>query len=309
MKSKGTNENMIIISIYGGLGNQMFQYAAGRNISNKLNTELKLDVKVGYFDKEEFITSHGLNVFNIVGVQADSNEIYKLTGKNENTFDLSFSELSEIISIPSTYIKEKNFSFDNDILQFSGSMYMDGYFQSEKYFIESADIIRDDFKLKHPFNDQNRNVLSSIYMYKSVSLHVRNYENDKVESVSDYSFKIMKRCDDLYYRMAVNLIMKKVKNPYFYVFSNDIKWAKNNLSYIKNVKFIDINSGANSYKDLILMSKCKHNIVSNSTFSWWSAWLNNNPNKIVISPKKWFNSKSYNSKNDQDIRPKSWIQL
>jgi len=294
---------MIIVNLSGGLGNQMFQYALGRNISLKLNTELKFDLS---YTRRGELSNYGLHVFNIVEAFFDKEEFCKDNCDFKYTENaLIFkSEFLPMVSASYSYIKEKNFRFDNDILNSLDNSYLDGYFQSEKYFLENRRTILSDFTLKNSIDSNNMEVISTIESNNSVSMHIRrgDYLNKEVSA-------ILNICDLSYYKRAVDAILKLTHSPYFFIFSDDINWAKENLSFINNISFIDINTGSDSYKDLILMSLCNHNIIANSSFSWWAAWINKNPSKIVISPKKWFNINSRNSKNDQDIRPESWVQI
>jgi hypothetical protein len=112
-------------------------------------------------------------------------------------------------------------------------------------------------------------------------------------------------CSLAYYQKAIEYIKSQVKTPVFYIFSDDIEWVKSNLLLDKNTVFVGHNKGTESYNDMHLMSLCKHHIIANSSFSWWGAWLNASPNKIVVAPKKWFAS----NQNDQDLIPRSWVKL
>jgi hypothetical protein len=287
---------MVVVKIFGGLGNQMFQYAVARSIS--INLQAKLILDTSYY-QPNFEQNYGLSVFNI------NAEVVNSTPENNNKNSINLSHYQHNDRTKDYHhLKEKSFRFDSSLFNISGNIYLDGYFQSEKYFMTNRHNIYTDFSLREELDSTNRSIVSDMESCNSVSIHVRRGDY-LIESIKN----ILSICDVKYYKKAVDIIYRDIKNPVFYVFSDDIDWAKRNLSFIQNTYFININFKEESYKDMILMSKCKHNIISNSTFSWWAAWLNDNPNKMIISPIMWFNPKSRNSKNDQDIRPASWIQV
>lgn len=283
---------MIITKLIGGLGNQMFQYAVGRSLAYANNTELKLDIS-GY-NNQKGITprSYMLNIFNIQSNYANEKEIHKFRGNN------IFLRILKI----SSYIKEKQFYFDPKILIVKDNSYLDGYWHSEKYFKEIEQIIRKEFTLKDKPDVTNRKMISYINNCDSVSIHIRrgDYVFDKKTN------KFHGICSLGYYLKAVALVAKKVKNPQFFIFSDDPIWTKQNLHLKFPCVYVDHNVGRKDYEDMRLMSKCKHNIIANSSFSWWGAWLNNNLDKIVVAPKQWFHDKSINTR---DLIPESWIRI
>ena len=177
------------------------------------------------------------------------------------------------------------------------NIYMYGYYQSEKYFKEIANIIRKDFTFSKPVDIINQKLINQIGNTESVSIHIRRGDYLNIPNTQNI-------CSISYYKKAINLILKNISNPQFYIFSNDINWCKQHLQ-IDNAVFISNNIGKNSFIDMQLMSCCKHNIIANSTFSWWGAWLNNNPNKIIISPNKWMND----TNGTGDIIPNDWIKI
>jgi hypothetical protein len=176
-----------------------------------------------------------------------------------------------------------------------------GFYQSETYFKPAKDIILEEFTLKKPFSSQAQNISNNIALQPMpVSLHIRR--GDYVSN--DRARKHHGLCSLEYYQEAVERITGKVKNPLFFVFSDDIAWAKQNLK-LDNATFVS-NPEIRDYEELLLMSQCRHNIIANSTFSWWAAYLNKNAKKMVIAPKQW-NVKS--ASDTLDILPSSWIQL
>lgn len=291
---------MIITKLIGGLGNQMFQYAAGRRAAYVNNTALKLDIS-GY-ENQVGITprEYMLHIFNIKEDFATEKEINKLK-KRINFIQKKLNKIHPVFA-NQTYIKDKGYNFDSDILNISDNSYLEGYWGSEKYFKDSEEIIRKDFTFKNKPDVVNKKMITRIKNCESVSIHIRR--GDYVRDKKTHDFHGV--CGLDYYRRALEYMTRKVKKPYFFVFSDDIKWAKQNLILKYSCVYVDHNIGKKDYEDMRLMSMCEHNIIANSSFSWWGAWLNNNPNKIVIAPKKWFANRAINTK---DLIPNTWIQI
>lgn len=253
---------MIIIKVQGGLGNQMFQYALYERMKRS-GKNVKID-----------ITSY--NTFNL-------HNGFEL----EKVFDLNIDyadELEVFSLIDRSYINElednKIYNFQENIFQLD-NCYLSGYWQNEKYFREMRDIILSTYKF-NVYDEKNIKMLEKIESTQSVSIHIRRGDYLLHPDLNNVATRE-------YYINAINIINEKVENPEFFIFSDDINWVRQNLS-IENGTFIDHNSGKDSYKDMFLMSKCKHNIIANSTFSWWGAWLNANENNITIRPQIWMNS-------------------
>ena len=271
---------MIITKLIGGLGNQMFQYAAGRRAAYVNKTELKLDTSWFKNPDGAIKRDYLLNVFNIEEVFATKEEINKFNVRNQGLLTLFYKK----------------------ILKINNNTYLEGYWQSEKYFKDIKDIIRKEFILKNKADVANQKMIRQIKNCDSVSIHIRRGDYVFDEKTNKYHGF----CDLDYYLKAVVLIAKKVKNPQFFVFSDDPIWVKQNLHLKFPYLYVDHNTGKKDYEDMRLMSECKHNIIANSSFSWWGAWLNKNKDKIVIAPKKWFRESSINTK---DLIPKSWIKI
>ena len=290
---------MIVIKLYGGLGNQMFQYSIGCTLAVKNKTELKFDVS--WFNYVKDTTTHreyGLNIFNIIENIATQKEIDKMQKCRKIPGRRHFLH-NFFIANNSIYIKEKQFNFNPEILKISNNAYLDGYWQSEKYFKNIENVIRKKFTLKNKFQIKNIELKEKIKNSNSVSIHIRR--GDYAKNLKTKSYHGL--CPLDYYYQAILNVIDKVTDPILFIFSDDIKWCKENLKIQSPTNFIEKNK---DYEDLILMSLCKHNIIANSSFSWWGAWLNSNPNKIVIVPKKWFNDPN---KNTKDLIPKSWTKI
>jgi hypothetical protein len=293
---------MIVVKLYGGLGNQMFQYAAARRLSLFRNTPLKLDLS--WYDNEKDSGTTGrpfelADCFNIEAeVLANPTNLIVL-----NSDDRIQKLKNHIIRRPYLIRQaEQKFNFDRSLLTAPSNSYLEGYWQSEKYFNDHANSIRTDLEFKPELDKENSLILSKIISSESVSLHVRR--GDYVSSASTNSFH--GTTDENYYNQSIAMLRSKAKNIRFFIFSDDIEWCKNNLRVPPESTFIAHNTGVNSFKDMQLMSKCKHNIIANSSFSWWGAWLNRNKNKNIIAPKQWFNDATVNT---SDLIPSGWVTL
>lgn len=292
---------MIISRIIGGLGNQMFQYALGRALSLERGQPLRLDVSgfAGYG------MHHGFELQRVFGSLAD------IATKSEVRGILGWQFLSgirRIVSRPGLavirrdgFVVEPHFHYWPEIKNIPQDCYLDGYWQSEIYFRCASLIIRSDFTFKAPLANRNVELAEQIGQVNSVSLHVRRGDyakNPKTNATHGL-------CSLEYYRAAVQYVAVRVEEPYFFIFSDDIAWARKNLRLDFSCEFIDHNQGTESYRDMQLMSLCDHHIIANSSFSWWGAWLNPDPDKIVIAPKQWF----ANANNVSDLFPPGWVVL
>lgn len=290
---------MIISKLIGGLGNQMFQYAAGRRSAHVNNTQLKLDI-TGY-EKQIGITprKYLLHIFTIQENISSINEINRL--KNKGFIRKVIKKINPFLQ-NNLYIKERYFNFDPSMLNICENSYLEGYWVSDKYFKDIENTIRKEFTFKDEPDVTNQKTINQIRNCESVSIHIRR--GDYVSDPKTNQFHGV--CGLDYYHQAIKYMTSKIKNPYFFVFSDDPKWCKTNLQLKYPVIYVSHNLGKKDYEDMRLMSLCKHNIIANSSFSWWGAWLNKNKNKIVIAPKKWFQDKSINT---NDLIPESWTKI
>ena len=291
---------MIISNIIGGLGNQMFQYAAARAHSLRLDKALKVDTR----DFSKYKLHQGFELDKLFNVSTE------IASGTDLKLILSWQKariMRRIFRRPQlkflrhrNYVVEPQFGYWKGVNQLKDNIYLDGYWQSEKYFIEFSDKIRADFTFKLPFSKQNAEIAKYIAQANAVSLHVRrgDYVNNKKNA-------FISVCSLDYYRAAIEQTKSQVDKPVFFVFSDDIDWVKSNFVLDKKTVFVSHNDGSESFNDMRLMSLCKHHIIANSSFSWWGAWLNANPNKIVIAPKQWFASKL----DDSDLVPANWLRL
>lgn len=289
---------MVIVQLMGGLGNQLFQYAMGRNLAMKWNTVLKLDVSS--YEGYEW-HDYSLSPFNIDAAFATAEEVahlVKLHGSFINRV------LRKTTGKGAFAVHERSMLFDSQYLKIKPPIFLSGYWQSEKYFEQSASKIRQEFKIKIPPSEENARLLEDIKNNNSVSLHIRrgNYI-----SVPEFN-KVLGTCSLEYYDKAISYLSSRMKDPVFYIFSDDIPWARANLRSEFRMNFVEINDATHDYEDIRLMQHCRHHIIANSTFSWWGAWLNDSPQKIVIAPKQWFVEFEKN-KAAETLIPAGWVKI
>ena len=274
----------------GGLGNQMFQYAFARNLSLKYNKPLKIDLS---FLKNKnqgpnfTYRDYNLNIFDIdVDFEIPKNEVGYLL--KENALQTATTNINYV----NTFI-QKNINHN---------FVLSGYWQSQNCFIDIKDQIKQDFTFKNSVTKSKeyiQKMYNDIISCNSVMIHVRRTDYLKHP---DYYYVV----DNDYIQNSTNIINTKINSPHFFVFSDDIEWCKDNIKY-KNTTFVD-----NTYTDhtsnyhVQLMCSCKHFIISNSTFSWWSAWLGKSTDSLIIAPKKWYKTSSVNA---DEIVPSDWLRV
>lgn len=277
---------MIVIRLKGGLGNQLFQYAFGKALEAVGN-----DV---YFDRYYF------------GV--DSTRRYVLD--NFNT-DVRFHQTVAPV------VAESGLRFDPDsIRKYSSGQTLDGYWQCEKYFLPVADRLRKDLTLRVEPSDKTKKFAELIQNTpNSVFYHVRRTDNLSQRALAWHGY-----LPESYYERARKFVEERVSDRHYFIFSDDIAWCRQNIS-LPNSTFVDANTPGltcdkeyvitaacgTEHEDLYLMSLCQHSIIGNSTFSWWAAWLNQNPGKVVTTPDEWFLGN--NNHLSLDIIPDSWNRL
>ncbi len=199
------------------------------------------------------------------------------------------------------YVLEQSLSYTPTIISEDKNLYLDGYWQCEKYFLHNQDIIHQEFQVTTPQSDVNKKWADIIANTNSVCIHVMR--GDYVTDPGANQVHGTRGSD--YYNNAITYLLDKVDSPVFFVFSDDLEWTKENISIPSEVHYMDQNGPDEDYEDLRLMMSCKHFIIANSSFSWWGAWLGNFEDKIIIAPKKWFNEPNVKD----DIVPDSWIRL
>jgi hypothetical protein len=285
---------MKIVKIIGGLGNQMFQYAFYLALK-QFCTDIKVDLSA--FQSYELHNNFELNrIFNIKFDTASKKNRLNLSYQGNEFY---IRVIRKLCKYKNTEFIEPHLGFFEQVFRLDGDTYYDGYWQSYKYFCNIEDLIRTSFEFSNIKSEKNLRCIKQISTSNSIGIHIRlgDYVNNPV--YADI-------CTVEYYKKAINHMRNNVINPVFYIFSNDISYCMNNLDILGGCYFIDWNTGYNSYLDMYLMSHCKHNIIANSSFSWWAAWLNTSEDKIVIAPSRWLNDTRINI---NDILLPAWIKL
>lgn len=293
---------MVLIKLQGGLGNQMFQYAFANVLAKKNETKVVLDDSIYSFkEKKEGYTPRNfqLSIFNNEYVFAQKKDISLFTNLSlvhriKKRLKLNYRKK----------FNEPTFEYSSEANSLQSPVFAVGYFQSFKYFTGFENYIRDLFVF--PTNKLSKETIDLIQILKNentIAVHVRrgDYVTDEVTN------QFHGCCSLEYYTEAISLIVSQIENPIIVFFSDDSEWVKENFKNPTFDKmFIDHNKGIDSWIDMFLMSICGHNIIANSSFSWWAAWLNSNPQKKVIAPKKWFQSKEIDM---NSIIPKEWLMI
>lgn len=290
----------VVTRLNGGLGNQMFQYAAGYSLAKRLNVPLKIDIS-------EFETYHlrrfELDQLNITAGVATPEELaYFIT--HPTRFQRKLSRLSLTLGLGFNKIafKEIKFSFDDAFDKIQSPAYLNGYWQSEKYFKTVRDSLRGEFCPVAQPGEVSRNILDEVQQSNAISLHIRR--GDYISNPAAASVHGV--CPLEYYYSAISYLSAQVQNPVFFVFSDDPQWAQDNLKISHPVRFVIANGPDRGIEDMLLMQSCHHHIIANSSFSWWAAWLNNRQDKIVIAPRIWL----LDSKKDtRDLIPEQWHRI
>lgn len=285
---------MITSRIFGGLGNQLFQYAAGRALALQNGDALQLDARLAGPGTH---ASYALDHFNIAAGPASPSDLppakdqpvryamWRAFGRNPK------------------FEREKGLGLNPRFFDLRGDVYLHGYWQSELYFNKIEPQLREDLRIVTPPSDENTRWLADIGGVTAVSLHVRrgDYLAGGASNAS------LGTCDAAYYQRALDTVAAKVgEDLVVFVFSDDPDWARNNLEFSFETRFAGHNGSDKHYEDLRLISACDHNVIANSTFSWWGAWLNANPQKCVVAPTKWFNT---DSDKNPDVIPASWQRV
>lgn len=288
---------MILVKLYGGLGNQMFQYAAARSLS------LRLDLPV-YYDDEYFLNPErfgsqwpfALDHFKtFIGAYQPG-----LPKKIHNLVHRLYRKLNTWGLKSSSHFFEKANRYNPNFKNIQNATVVDGYFQSYRYFEDIRKNLINEFKPLRSLDEKNQQTLQEMQSSQSISLHVRrgDYVSNNQASL------VHGLCDLNYYQRAIQFFEAKLDKPVFYIFSDDLNWARENLKIKSKSVLVDHNQDKN-YLDLYLMTQCHHNIIANSSFSWWGAWLNDHSEKIVIAPQKWF----LNQEASPDLCPPDWIRF
>jgi hypothetical protein len=294
---------MVIVRLAGGMGNQMFEYAVGRSLAIKNNTTLGLDLAF-LLDRTPIphftFRDYDLDVFNIDAAIVSRKDVPALYRKYHLGWAMRYVDFirRKFISQPG---KEKMpNTFDHSVMELGPNIYLEGWWQTPKYFEEYQEVIRNDFTLKAPLSEKSQQLAEEIKNAVSACIHVRrgDYVGNAFHDVG---------LGESYYKEGLAYISSKVDVEKIYVFSDDIEWCKNNLHFDIETMFVGPEyAGKKGEEHVMLMSMCKHFIIPNSSFAWWGAWLSAASEKIVIAPKRWFADASIDT---TDLIPAQWIRI
>lgn len=288
---------MIVTRLSGGLGNQMFQYAAGRRLALARGTELVLDPSPLSDPRVRTPRCYELGRYPIRARVGEPSEIDALERRRRSLT----SRLARRLGRRPASV-ERGFGFDPAVLDLPDGSCLEGHWQSERYFADAADEVRAELSLETPPGENDAAWLARIASCSSVSVHVR-----RGDYVSDPAVLAMHgTCSLDYYVRACEHLAKRVADPVYFVFTDDPEWARSHLSLPGETAFVDHNGPDAGPEDLRLMSRCQHHIIANSTFSWWGAWLDPRPDKLVIAPRRWFQD---DRRQTRDVVPDGWVRL
>ncbi len=298
------DNSRVAVQIAGGLGNQLFQYAAGRALAKRLGAPLILDCTPRMIDSRKFV----LDCFPIRAAVIRNApptirpRYFRLRGNLgrcvTDAFHDAFPRTVQIDGHRFKVVYEKQtFTFDPRFGMLAGSIYLTGWRQSYRYFENAADVVRSDLRMEGVPPRTNSQWLDRIRRVNSVCLHVRR--GDYVNSRAYFGL-----LTPLYYARAVQIIRELIASPRFFVFSDDLTWCRDQLS-MEGMQFVDANGTDDPTAELRLMATCRHHILANSSLSWWAAWLADCPEQIVIAPDPWFAG----GPSAPDLLPKRWIRL
>lgn len=291
---------MIIIRLKGGMGNQMFQYAFGRRMAEQLQCPLKLDL-TALLDrsKRNFVfRDYDLHIFriqeNFVIQPSALRTIYKLRSSTVTRW------MKKRVQSGRNYYKEPHFHVVESLIEdpVPNTVY-EGWWQSERYFADIAEIIRREFSYSIPLLPGARAMLDRIQSSQSVCLNVRRTDFLQVDNLNT--------TDRDYFLRSADYLAERLSDPVFFVFSDDLEWCEQHLQLPYPVVFVPHRIKGEKFGNYHqLMQACRHYIIPNSSFAWWAVWLNDHPDKMVIAPRRWFNEPGIDT---SDLVPDDWIRL
>jgi hypothetical protein len=296
---------MIVVSLKGGLGNQMFQYAVGRSLSLQLGTSLRLDTE--WFElvannKYATVRHYELDVFRIKGLELEERRRFWMEKLRERRFRHVRRLLHHFhSSLAPDDFYDREAGFDERVFRSGRNLVLDGYWQNEAYFKNIRDVLLKDFTFKEEPDRENAEMLSCILSSTAVCVHIRR--GDYLRSTES---AVHGSCDLSYYDRAISLIRERADQPTFYIFSDDPEWVLSSFPMPKESVVVRHNTGRKNAEDLRLMMNCRHFITANSSFSWWAAWLGEREGSIVYRPEPWFVAPQYSG---NEFCPSRWIKV
>jgi hypothetical protein len=283
---------VITTRIIGGLGNQLFQYACGRALSERYKVPHQLDLR-GF--QQYKLHQYQLDKFCItaqVGAARDLPKFYRFGPLTFTRYAHRKGQLKNSV------VREAKLAFDTSIYSHGSNLYLDGYWQSERYFADIRNTLVQELQLREPLDAVNQRLAEEMQQQNSVSLHVR-----RADYVNNPTYA---ECTVDYYHRALTMIAEREKNLHVYVFSDDIPWVQEHIHLAVPTTYVTQNNGRANYLDIVLMRFCTNSIIANSSFSWWGAWLKKNVTGLVIAPKTWYTDPR---KASQDLLPHRWVTI
>ncbi|MGO9953182.1 MAG: alpha-1,2-fucosyltransferase [Dissulfurispiraceae bacterium] len=272
----------VIARVKGGLGNQLFCYAAARRLALANNAELVIDDVTGFIRDRQYRREFQLDRFNIPARKASPLERMEPFERYRRGLAMLFARRMPFYQ--RGYVEQEGSDFDSRLLDFEvkGTVYLDGLWQSESYFKDFESTLRQDLRIIPPEDYDNRLMAEKIESCDAVAVHVRWFDKPDEAGPGHKSHNLQKE----YYSRAIDAIRAKVSNPHFFLFSDYPEAARSLIPVSENmITPVTHNGNEQAYADLWLMTLCKHFIIANSTFSWWGAWLGESESKIIITPK------------------------
>jgi hypothetical protein len=294
---------MVIAKLMGGLGNQMFQYALAKSLATQKNTSFKLDLEflLDRTPRENFVyRNYDLDVFKLEVEVASKKETAPFFYRPQNKIDYVFNRSKRLIK-PYKYYQEPHFYFDSAVFSLFGNIYLEGYWQSPRYFEIISQELRKDFTFRLQIEECSLSLLNRIQQSNAVCVNVRraDFVNSGFHGV----------CDMNYFEPAIQLLTDRIDNPHFFVFSDDPVWCQENFKMPVDITFVGHDHAGSKFSTYLqLMSSCRHFIIPNSSFAWWAVWLSESKDNIVVAPKKWFAEANENW-DTHDLIPDNWIRL
>ena len=289
------NNSPVIVGLSGGLGNQLFQYAAGRALTIRLQTYLVLDLSWFANQKER---SFSLSPFQIHA------QTYSQFPRLATSLQGTISKISRRLMPRAMGVRvwrEPHFNYSEEFVKLTEPVYMEGYWQSERYFSEIRPLLLEEITLKDPMPSECMALFETIRSCNAICVHVRrgDYLSNPVAA------KVHGICPADYYHLSVTELCAGLADPHCFIFSDDPVWVRNSLTFDCPTTVVDLNSPNDAHFDLMLMAACQHFVIANSSLSWWGAWLGSHSDKVVIAPKRWFLTQD---KNTSDLLPESWLK-
>lgn len=289
----------VVVRLVGGMGNQMFQYAAAKAVALRSGANLVLDLSW-------FLTTNDRRyALAPLRITARTTSQMFSSSRNARLIKKAVYWLSErIVKLHpgNRAFSEQHFHFDPEILEVRAPVCLHGYFQSEKYFAEFRNVIASEFTVTTPPQFLARAILEKMASQDTICLHIRR--GDYVANPTTNAFHGV--CSLEYYERGLRMVSEGLVNPHCYIFSDDPQWVRANYNCPLPMSVMDIHGSDEAHEDLRLMTACKHFVIANSSLSWWGAWLGSHPQKRVVAPENWFRG---NAPDTKDLIPERWARI